>query len=304
MNDLKVSVVVPVYNREYIIKPVIESLIAQDYPNLEIVMVDDGSKDKTAEIIKAYPQVRLIEQQNQGAAGARNTGIFNATGDIVHFIDSDVIVPPDVISEHVKHHIGHPRRIVQGQIVRITDLEDIRKLNYNIWYYSRSFFDTANVSVRREHLLKVEGFDQKTFKKGWEDLDLGLRLRKECRLSVKRLGNRGWVWHHEGGLTPDHIESFYDDRHLEGETAVDFYRKHPTYGVKLMTMIGPLFFWLDKVLFNEEKLKSQEYFDEIKAMWAAGKQEKAMAKLRVNAYHFYINGIKDRIREDGYILKK
>lgn len=97
----KVSVIVPVYNVEEYIRECIKSIQVQTYSNLEIIVVNDGTKDKSIEIIKDLiekdSRIRVISQPNQGLSAARNTGIENATGKYVAMIDSDDKIKPDFI---------------------------------------------------------------------------------------------------------------------------------------------------------------------------------------------------------------
>ncbi|MGE7862937.1 glycosyltransferase family 2 protein [Bacillus mobilis] len=89
-----VSVIVPLYNAEKYIEETMESILNQTYKNIEIVIVDDGSKDQSSSIVKnfkkKYPeQIQYILQENQGVSVARNTGIENANGEYISFLDSD-----------------------------------------------------------------------------------------------------------------------------------------------------------------------------------------------------------------------
>ncbi|MCC2380753.1 glycosyltransferase family 2 protein [Bacillus wiedmannii] len=89
-----VSVIVPLYNAEKYIEETMESILNQTYKNIEIVIVDDGSKDQSSSIVKnfkkKYPeQIKYILQENQGVSVARNTGIENANGEYISFLDSD-----------------------------------------------------------------------------------------------------------------------------------------------------------------------------------------------------------------------
>ena len=89
-----VSVIVPLYNAEKYIEETMESILNQTYKNIEIVIVDDGSKDQSSSIVKnfkkKYPeQIKYILQENQGVSVARNTGIENANGEYISFHDSD-----------------------------------------------------------------------------------------------------------------------------------------------------------------------------------------------------------------------
>ncbi len=92
IND-KVSVIIPVYNVEPWLAECLDSLINQTYENIEIICVNDGSKDKSLDILKEYQQkdgrIVVIDQKNQGASAARNAGIRASTGNYITFVDSD-----------------------------------------------------------------------------------------------------------------------------------------------------------------------------------------------------------------------
>ncbi|MDR1683013.1 MAG: glycosyltransferase [Candidatus Symbiothrix sp.] len=83
-----ISVIIPVYNGEKYLAQCIENTLCQTYKQLEIIVIDDGSTDKSAQIAAQYP-VKIISQKNSGLAASRNTGIDNATGDYIHFLDVD-----------------------------------------------------------------------------------------------------------------------------------------------------------------------------------------------------------------------
>ena len=87
----KVSIIIPLYNNEKYIKECIESLISQTYENIEIIIVDDGSTDKSVEVCEKFKdeRIRLIKQINFGAPSARNEGIKQSSGDFIMFLDSD-----------------------------------------------------------------------------------------------------------------------------------------------------------------------------------------------------------------------
>lgn len=89
-NKPLISVIVPVYNREKLIRSCLNIVTNQSYRNLEIIVVNDGSSDNSVSIIKKFSDVKLIEHdKNRGLAAARNTGIINATGKYIHFMDDD-----------------------------------------------------------------------------------------------------------------------------------------------------------------------------------------------------------------------
>ena len=93
-----VSVVVPTYNRAYCLARTIDSALGQTHPSVEVIVVDDGSVDETAEMVAARygsdARVRLIRQANAGVSAARNTGLRVARGDYVALLDSDDVWEP------------------------------------------------------------------------------------------------------------------------------------------------------------------------------------------------------------------
>lgn len=93
MQSPKISVIIPVYNAEKTVGNILEKLISQNYKNIEIITIDDGSKDSSWKILQEFAKqdnrVIMVSQKNAGASAARNTGIRKATGEFITFIDSD-----------------------------------------------------------------------------------------------------------------------------------------------------------------------------------------------------------------------
>lgn len=113
-----VSVIVPVYNvSEYIVE-CLTSILSQTYTNLEILIINDGTKDdsiiKISNLVEQHPTIRVITQENQGLSGARNTGINAATGDYVVFIDSDDKIKPTFVQNLVTHAVAKKADIVRA----------------------------------------------------------------------------------------------------------------------------------------------------------------------------------------------
>ena len=116
----KVSVIVPIYGVESFIRQCVESLCAQDYDNYELVFVDDGSKDRSmdilSEVLEAHPDVKgkslIIRQENAGLPKARMTGLRAATGDYVIHVDSDDWVEPDYLSQLVRMAVEEEADVV------------------------------------------------------------------------------------------------------------------------------------------------------------------------------------------------
>ena len=105
----EVSVIIPTYNRANLISETVNSVLAQTYHNFEVIVVDDGSTDNTLSVLSGYGnQIRVIRQENQGAGAARNTGIREATGEFVAFLDSDDLWYPYKLERQVEHLKNNP----------------------------------------------------------------------------------------------------------------------------------------------------------------------------------------------------
>ena len=103
-----VSVVIPSWNRAGLLGDAIESALAQDYPRLQIVVVDDGSIDRTREIVDRYRGVEYFHQDHQGSAVARNTGLSHARGQYVAFLDSDDLWLPGKLHTELELFRAYP----------------------------------------------------------------------------------------------------------------------------------------------------------------------------------------------------
>lgn len=104
------SIVIPVFNGETTIREALESALAQTHPDFEVIVVDDGSTDRSAEIVRAYddPRIKLVQQENQGLNAARNTGVREASHDLIGLLDADDIWAPEKLKKHVVHLDADP----------------------------------------------------------------------------------------------------------------------------------------------------------------------------------------------------
>src|SRR4051794_41801153 len=97
----RISVIVPIYNVEPYLQECLDSIATQTFRDFEVVMVDDGSQDRSAEIAAAFaardPRFHLVQQPNGGLGNARNTGIGRRAGEVLMFVDSDDALPPPAL---------------------------------------------------------------------------------------------------------------------------------------------------------------------------------------------------------------
>ena len=178
---MKLSVVIATKDRLAYLERTLESLALQSgAPAFEVVVVDNGSRDATAALVTGRAasapfalSLVHVPQPNRGAA--RNAGIAAATGDVVVFVDDDVWLPEGFLAAHAVAQRGVFPLAVSGPILNVPDY-DVRPLP-TFANYSGAFFCTCNVSIWRTALLAVGGFDEGFDLYGWEDTELGLRLR-------------------------------------------------------------------------------------------------------------------------------
>jgi len=174
-----VSVILPVHNGERLLSEAIESILEQDYQPLEIIIVDDGSTDSTAQIITSFEgDIHYFYQSNSGPAAARNFGIHKAKGDFIAFIDSDDLWPKDKLLQQMNCFKAFPKvEIVQGLISRtyFSKMDKDRKKGVEI-DFSFIYTNLGSMIMRRSVFDKIEYFDENlTFH---EDTDFWLRARE------------------------------------------------------------------------------------------------------------------------------
>lgn len=115
-NPPYISAIIPVYNAERHIASAIRSILAENYPLLEILVIDDGSSDRSAEIARTFPEVTYHHQTNQGPAAARNNGIRRAKGEFILFLDADDLVPEGKIRLQLSYFEQKPElQMVMGK---------------------------------------------------------------------------------------------------------------------------------------------------------------------------------------------
>src|SRR5262249_16296254 len=132
-----VSVIVPTYNYGHLILETLENVRRQSHVDWECLIIDDGSTDDTraavAPILDADPRFRYVFQANQGLSGARNTGLREAKGDFIQFLDSDDLIEPTKIERQLANLADHPEvDIVYGDS-RTFYREDVRDAPYSTW---------------------------------------------------------------------------------------------------------------------------------------------------------------------------
>lgn len=236
---MQVSVVIATYNRREILKRTLSPLLAQDFPPdaYEVIVVVDGSTDGTLEMLKSFehhPSLRVLAQPNKGQAAAINAGILIARGDIVLFLDDDILCGPQVVAEHARAPRIGKSCLAFGPVLAPEEAADSLVQAW-VRSFSDEFFERqvlenpdhgwyeclacANTSAPRTVLLGVGGLDE-SFTRG-NDYELGIRvLREGYRFTYLP----ECITHQ---LITKSRADIIQDAHDEGTAEIRLCRKHP-----------------------------------------------------------------------------
>ncbi len=183
---MKVSIVVPSFNHARFIRETLDSILAQDHPDLEILVFDGGSKDGTVEILESYgSRIKYVSRRDHGQSDAINQGLHQATGDILAYLNSDDIYYPGAINRAVKHFKDHQESLcVYGQALHLHENGSPMERYYSEpWSYERlldvCFICQPSAFWRREVIERFGVFDESLH---WAmDYDYWLRLGRHIR---------------------------------------------------------------------------------------------------------------------------
>ena len=188
---MKISVVIPAYNRVSTLARAIDSVLAQSFKASEIIVVDDGSSDATSEVAKMYPEVLLLRQNNMGVSTARNNGVMMASNAWVAFLDSDDTWHPKKLAFQVAFHKKNPNALVSyTDEVWIRNEKEcpipkkFHKPEEVLFKDSLEYCNIApsSVLINKEYFERVGGFDESM--QVCEDYDLWLRILKEGSIDL------------------------------------------------------------------------------------------------------------------------
>ena len=202
MNKPLISIVIPVYNTEKYLEKCLESVINQTYKNLQIILVDDGSVDRSADICDAYAlkddRIEVIHQENKGNSSARNAGIARIRGDYVGFVDSDDWIHPGMYEHLLDILLRYNADISTIETVKVTseiDEENVRQEKVCIQTlsqeeYARIFFKMGTQKIAyyvydklyKREIVQNECFDNR-FLIG-EDVIVSYKFLMEARKIV------------------------------------------------------------------------------------------------------------------------
>ncbi|MGK7926039.1 MAG: glycosyltransferase family 2 protein [Spirulina sp.] len=254
------SVVIPTYNRKPILEKCLQALESQNLgfdgiiEDYEILVVDDGSTDGTLDWLQGqkreFPHVITRSQKHQGPAAARNLGVETSRGDTIIFIDSDLVVTENFLQAHadrlLRGYQEHQsdRIFTYGWVINTCNFDNPTSEPYKITDFSAAYFATGNVAIAKKWLLKAGLFDTSFQLYGWEDLELGVRLKKFGLKLLKCPEAVGYHWHPPFSLKQ--IPNLIDKEIQRGRMGVLFYQKHPTWDVRMMIQMT----WIHRLLWG------------------------------------------------------
>ena len=234
------------YNRAQLLERVLDACFEQTAApdEYEVVLVNDGSTDgRTSEVIerarkRATCSFTPIEQPNSGLAKGRNNGIAHARGERIIFIDDDVLPLPNFVEEHLRSHEAHPLAIVRGGAINVENFEELPPPVWSLKDYSGNYFWTTNVSVPLKTIRAIGGFNETFAEYGWEDIDVGLRLRFA---GVKAVFNkRALAYHYKPRPRSGNVEKMVRQAQAQARTAVQLAKLHPHWRTYLATGDNPV----------------------------------------------------------------
>jgi len=179
-----VSVIIPTYNRGWILKEAIDSVLAQDFTDFELIVVDDGSNDNTHDILNFYKEdILVLQQENKGVSSARNRGIVSASGKFIAFLDSDDLWLPKKLSMQLDFFNANPDALIcqteekwLRNGIRVNPKKRHKKLSGDIFEPSLylCLVSPSAVMIKRSLFKKTGMFDESL--PACEDYDIWLRI--------------------------------------------------------------------------------------------------------------------------------
>ncbi|HEY9646792.1 MAG TPA: glycosyltransferase [Chroococcidiopsis sp.] len=181
-----ISVIIPVYNGEKTIQATIQSVLDQTFADFELLVIDDGSTDRTLEVVAQItdPRLKVLSFPNRGVAVSRNLGFQHSSGAFISFIDADDLWTPDKLEAQLQQLENHPQAAIAYSWTNCIDDRGkfLRQCSYVHWsgdVLPQLLLDDfigsgSNVMIRREAYAEVGGFDQQLTNA--QDTDLWLRL--------------------------------------------------------------------------------------------------------------------------------
>ena len=222
MNKPLISVIVPIYNAEKFLSQCIDSVLNQSYKNIEIILLNDGSKDKSGSICQEYAEkdtrIIYIEKNNSGVSDTRNMGLKQATGDYIFFLDSDDYLAPQCF-EILYMASGEGQLAITGYYLDFTNKR-------NIYIPQQAYGSYTNI---KEFLLDFHKYYATKFNFVWGKLyrteiirKHNITFREEIQLGEDQLFNQDYYRFCYQGITAVQHNGYYYRQHSESTLSKKF----------------------------------------------------------------------------------
>ena len=300
---MNVSIVIPTYNRIPILKKCLKALenqnLNENISNYEVIVVDDGSTDGTTSWIndnnEVLSHVVLYEQEHGGPALGRNLGVMKSKYEIIIFIDSDLVVLENFISCHVNRLLAYwnnnnKKCFTYGSVINTSNFKNPESEKYKLTDFSFAYFATGNVAISKELLLSVGLFDTSFSLYGWEDLELGERLKKCGTKLVKCPEAVGFHWHPP--FNCEQIESLVSQEKERARMALIFYKKHSNLRVRFMIQLTPIHILLWQIICLGGLISIKRIFPLLRFLVNSGRSRIALEIVRIPLNLIYVKELR------------
>lgn len=250
MKDCLISIIIPIYNTEKYLRECLDSVTNQSYKNLDIILINDGSTDRSKEICEEYvnkdKRIRLINQKNMGAAMAKNTGLDLIRGDLFSIIDSDDILHPNNLEMLYKNMINTDADIIEGNFTTTLD-------KFNNELNIKNSIDKKNIKVfNTEKALEELIISRKFHQTPWNKL-YKTELLKNIRFpDGKYIDDEYWTY-----------KLFLNAKQVSSLDLITYYyRQHESstmgksYSVRRLDAVDALY---ERYLIIKERFSNLEY---------------------------------------------
>ena len=247
MNNIKVSVIVPIYNAEKYIKKCVESILNQSLKEIELILVNDGSTDASYSICQTYAEkdkrIVLLDQVNAGVSVARNNGLNVAKGKYIEFVDADDYIESDTIEILYKRAVkSNSDTVIFGIKNVYSDNEsftDVKDEDYTLTEFLKHYGEyisnaiigaTWNKLYRRELIEGVRFIEGKRYN---EDLFFNLDALKKCKIISLHQGVHYNYIHNADSVTSKYIENLFEIYAESNKKAIQFLKETNSYDINV-----------------------------------------------------------------------
>lgn len=231
MEEIRVSVIVPVYNVKEVLKKCVDSILNQTYKNIEIILINDGSSDNSGKICDEYEikykGIKVFHQKNSGVSAARNVGIEAATGDYIQFVDSDDYIEPNMIEKLVQAMNDNVHLVICGYrciCINGTNKEIIASIKgtfnkdqFTFFFgklFSEGLINSPCNKLYRKRMLKIYNIIFDDNLNMGEDLLFNIKYFKICNGITIIDDSLYNYFNSDNSLTRKFIKDFYNNQQM------------------------------------------------------------------------------------------